>query len=126
MRIRDHPPPSLFSLIFLAIFLSSTTLAQQPGVLDPMGYMLPLSGTASTTQFQLGPELGSGTSCGASAWPNGLNAGSPPIAGGPGFLYAAINQLGFGANPSSKFPFFPFLTSAISQMIPSTKILFPS
>ena len=66
------------------------------------GYILPASGNASTTQFFLGPELTSGTSCGVSAWANGANCGSPPAAGGPGFLYAAINQLAFGANPSGR------------------------
>lgn len=86
----------LFTLLITVLALLSTPVASQ----DPSGYILPSSGTASTTQFQLGPELGSGTSCGMSAWPNGINAGNPPDGAGPGFLYAAINQLGFGANPS--------------------------
>jgi len=65
---------------------------------DP-GYVLPSSGVASTTQFYLGPELGSGTACGVSALPNGKST-SGSQGGGPGYLYAAINQLAFGANPS--------------------------
>ena len=69
---------------------------------DPAGYILPSWGVASTTQFQIGPEFGSGTSCGASAWPKGINAGNPATGAGPGFLYAAINQLAFGANPSGE------------------------
>ena len=93
--IRQMPwIPFTFLITVLALF--STPVASQ----DPSGYILPSSGTASTTQFQLGPELQSGTSCGMSAWPHGINAGNPPDGGGPGFLYAAINQLGFGANPS--------------------------
>ncbi|MCJ1482377.1 hypothetical protein MMC06_002541 [Schaereria dolodes] len=71
-------------------------IAQTP---DAMGYALPTSGTASTTQFYVGPEFGSGTACGANGWANGAAYGNPPAGGGPGFLYAAINQLAFGANP---------------------------
>ncbi|MCJ1335231.1 hypothetical protein MMC09_000499 [Bachmanniomyces sp. S44760] len=67
-----------------------------------MGYVLPNVGSASTTQFTLGTELASGTSCGASGWANNASPGSGKPGGGPGFLYAAINQLGFGANPSVK------------------------
>ncbi|KAI9870050.1 MAG: hypothetical protein M1830_004749 [Pleopsidium flavum] len=66
---------------------------------DKAGYHLPTSGTASTTQFYIGPELNGGTSCGASAFPNGKSP-SGKQGGGPGYLYAAINQLAFGANPS--------------------------
>jgi len=67
---------------------------------DSAGYVLPSSGTASTTQFYLGPELSGGTACGMSALPNGKST-SGKQGGGPGYLYAAINQLGFGANPSA-------------------------
>lgn len=66
---------------------------------DAAGYVLPSSGTASTTQFYLGPELSSGTACGVDALPNGKST-SGEQGGGPGYLYAAINQLAFGANPS--------------------------
>ena len=71
---------------------------------DSAGYVLPSSGTASTTQFLLGPELSSGTACGMNSLPDGQTSlsgslGSP--SNGPGYLYAAINQLAFGANPSA-------------------------
>jgi len=66
---------------------------------DASGYILPSSGTASTTQFILGTELSSGTACGVNALPGGVST-SGGQGGGPGFLYAAINQLAFGANPS--------------------------
>ncbi|CZR68148.1 uncharacterized protein PAC_18047 [Phialocephala subalpina] len=66
---------------------------------DAAGYVLPSTGVASTTQFYLGPELSSGTACGVSALPNGKST-SGEQGGGPGYLYAAINQLAFGANPS--------------------------
>jgi len=62
-------------------------------------YDLPSSGVASTTQFYLGPELSGGTACGVDALPNGKST-SGKQGGGPGYLYAAINQLAFGANPS--------------------------
>ena len=86
---------------FLAIFLtlvlySSVTLAWSNQ------YVLPTSGIASTTQFTLGPELVQGTSCGAAGWPSGMNVGNPTTGQGPGLLYAAINQLAFGANPSGE------------------------
>ena len=67
---------------------------------DAEGYILPLNGTASTTQFVLGTELAGGTACGMDALPSGTSDGSP--GGGPGYLYAAINQLAFGANPAGK------------------------
>jgi len=67
---------------------------------DSAGYVLPSSGVASTTQFYLGPELSGGTACGMSALPNGKST-SGRQGGGPGYLYAAINQLAFGANPSA-------------------------
>ena len=66
------------------------------------GYDLPTSGTASTTQFFLGPEMSGGTSCGVNGWANNAYSGNPSAGQGPGFLYAAINQLAFGANPSGK------------------------
>jgi len=71
---------------------------------DSAGYVLPSSGTASTTQFLLGPELSSGTACGMDSLPNGATSLSGQIgsaSNGPGYLYAAINQLAFGANPSA-------------------------
>ncbi|CAK4005670.1 Hypothetical predicted protein [Lecanosticta acicola] len=67
------------------------------------GYVLPSSGTASTTQFLIGPELSGGTACGVQKLSNGatsLPKGAIGSGGGPGYLYAAINQLAFGANPS--------------------------
>ncbi|KAI9747455.1 MAG: hypothetical protein M1835_002105 [Candelina submexicana] len=64
------------------------------------GYILPTSGTASTTQFNIGEEFGGGTSCGQMAFPGNAGSTGAP-GGGPGFLYAAINQLAFGANPSA-------------------------
>jgi len=75
-----------------------TTLAFL-GKVTAQGYVLPSSGSASTTQFYLGPELSGGTACGMSALPNGQST-SGRQGGGPGYLYAAINQLAFGANPS--------------------------
>lgn len=54
--------------------------------LDSAGYYLPSSGTASTTQFYLGPELSSGTACGVDALPNGAST-SGEQGGGPGYLY---------------------------------------
>jgi len=65
------------------------------------GYYLPTTGLASTTQFYAGPEFADGTSCGARALPNG-HPTSGKQGGGPGYLYAAINQLGFGANPHDR------------------------
>ena len=49
-------------------------------------YVLPSSGSASATQFYLGPELSSGTACGVSALPNGQSR-SGEQGGGPGYLY---------------------------------------
>ncbi|RDW84246.1 glycoside hydrolase family 45 protein [Coleophoma cylindrospora] len=67
---------------------------------DSAGYVLPSSGSASTTQFILGTELSSGTGCGVSSLPDGKST-SGGQGGGPGYLYAAINQLAFGSNPSA-------------------------
>lgn len=53
---------------------------------DSAGYVLPSSGSASTTQFYLGPELSSGTACGVDALPNGKST-SGKQGGGPGYLY---------------------------------------
>ncbi|MCJ1253235.1 hypothetical protein MMC24_001046 [Lignoscripta atroalba] len=83
----------------LIIAILSLLVLSNAQIPDSLGYILPTSGFASTTQFMVGPELGPGTACGAVGWANGVKAGSPPAGGGPGFLYAAINQLGFGANP---------------------------
>ncbi|KAA6415357.1 MAG: hypothetical protein FRX48_00072 [Lasallia pustulata] len=79
--------------ISLSLFTSSLVCA------DQAGYITPTSGTASTTQFDIGPEFAGGTSCGATAFPKGLRTNGAP-GGGPGFLYAAVNQLHFGANPA--------------------------
>jgi hypothetical protein len=83
------------------MFLKSALIATSAflGKVACQGYVLPSSGSASTTQFYLGPELSGGTACGMSALPNGQST-SGKQGGGPGYLYAAINQLAFGANPS--------------------------
>jgi len=78
---------------------TSIAIALLLGRAASQGYVLPSSGVASTTQFYLGPELSGGTACGVSALPNGQST-SGKQGGGPGYLYAAINQLAFGANPS--------------------------
>lgn len=78
---------------------TSIAIALLLGRAASQGYVLPSSGVASTTQFYLGPELSSGTACGVDALPNGQST-SGKQGGGPGYLYAAINQLAFGANPS--------------------------
>jgi len=82
------------------LFFAATALAVTFDSEDSEGYYLPSSGTASTTQFILGSELSGGTACGVSALPNGKST-SGGQGGGPGYLYAAINQLAFGANPSA-------------------------
>lgn len=68
-----------FTLI-TALMLMGTVAA------DSAGYVLPSSGSASTTQFYLGPELSSGTACGVDALPNGQST-SGKQGGGPGYLY---------------------------------------
>jgi len=98
---------TLLALSTLATFTSA----------DKAGYHLPTSGTASTTQFYVGPELGGGTSCGASAFPNGKKP-SGKQGGGPGYLYAAINQLAFGANPSGTLSS-PLPSSPLPVHLPS-------
>ena len=90
----------MFLQIFLALFpLAALVTAKNNTLAASSGYVLPSSGTASTTQFYIGPELSSGTGCGVTALPGGSSA-SGKQGGGPGYLYAAINQLAFGANPS--------------------------
>ncbi len=59
---------------------------------DAAGYVLPSSGTASTTQFYLGPELSGGTACGVSALPNGKST-SGKQGGGPGYLYVCSSSI---------------------------------
>ena len=66
----------------LSVFTAMVAIAQA----DSAGYVLPSSGSASTTQFYLGPELSSGTACGVSALPNGEST-SGKQGGGPGYLY---------------------------------------
>lgn len=61
---------------------------------DSAGYVLPSSGTASTTQFYLGPELSSGTACGVDALPNGKST-SGEQGGGPGYLYVCAPSSAF-------------------------------
>lgn len=73
----------------LAALASCATLA----VADSAGYVLPTSGTASTTQFLIGPELSGGTACGVDKLPNGATSlpnGEIGEGGGPGYLY--VNQ----------------------------------
>jgi len=88
----------MFFLVPLFLSLAPSAFA------DSAGYDLPSSGTASTTQFLIGPELSGGTACGMTALPNGATSTSGAIGegDGPGYLYAAINQLAFGANPSGE------------------------
>ncbi|KAF8849747.1 hypothetical protein BDZ45DRAFT_771808 [Acephala macrosclerotiorum] len=85
-------------MLFKSSILALVTILELASA-DAAGYVLPSTGVASTTQFYLGPELSSGTACGVSALPNGKST-SGEQGGGPGYLYAAINQLAFGANPS--------------------------
>ena len=69
---------------------TSVTLAVTNGT----GYVLPSSGTASTTQFLIGPELSGGTACGVGALPNGASSlpnGQLGAGGGPGYLYVRNN-----------------------------------
>ena len=80
-------------LSFFAVFAGISAASND-------GYILPSSGNASTTQFHVGPELASGTSCGVKGWANRASSGNSQAGGGPGFLYAAMNQLAFGANPT--------------------------
>lgn len=75
-----------FITFFMAIHVYVSVV-----IADSAGYVLPSSGTASTTQFLLGPELGSGTACGVDALPNGSKT-SGGQGGGPGFLYVSLGQ----------------------------------
>jgi hypothetical protein len=70
------------------MFFKSTLIATAIilGKVAGQGYVLPSSGSASTTQFYLGPELGGGTACGVSGLPNGQST-SGRQGGGPGYLY---------------------------------------
>jgi hypothetical protein len=70
----------MFAKTFAFSALVATALA------DSAGYVLPSSGSASTTQFYLGPELSNGTACGMSALPNGASTGGKQ-GDGPGYLY---------------------------------------
>lgn len=60
-------------------------------------YVLPTTGAASTTTFNIGSEFSQGTACGVEALPSDAQVGSSP-GNGPGYLYAAFNQLAFGAS----------------------------
>ncbi|KAI9681306.1 MAG: hypothetical protein M1817_002589 [Caeruleum heppii] len=82
--------------------MSNQQLGLEAPAADAQGYVLPQKGMASTTWFQMGTEFGGGTSCGVYSPPNGMKLDSSLGPGtGPGVLYAAINQLGFGANPAA-------------------------
>jgi hypothetical protein len=74
-----------FTMLFKYILLHLIALLSAVTA-DSAGYVLPSSGTASTTQFYLGPELSSGTACGVDALPNGAST-SGKQGGGPGYLY---------------------------------------
>ena len=67
---------------------------------DSLGYIFPIDGLASTTIFDISTELLQGTACGMNALPSNKSIGSS-AGTGPGYLYAAINQLAFGANPEA-------------------------
>ena len=84
---------------------------------DSSGYILPSNGTASTTQFVLGTELSGGTACGMAGLPSGSPGSSPGT--GPGYLYAAINQLAFGANPLGTYitPLAPDLMFEMANLL---------
>lgn len=73
----------------IAALASSATLVAA----DTAGYILPSSGTASTTQFLLGPEMvAGGTACGVVELPNGdtsLPDGAIGQGDGPGYLYVS-------------------------------------
>ncbi|KAI1351210.1 hypothetical protein F5Y01DRAFT_283729 [Xylaria sp. FL0043] len=86
--------------MFLKPALAVTAAFAGTAAADSAGYVLPYTGVASTTQFIAGAEFGGGTSCGVDGLPNGQST-SGRQGGGPGYLYAAINQLAFGANPST-------------------------
>lgn len=92
---------TMISILSTLLFLSS--LFTLTNAQDAAGYILPSSGQASTTQFLIGPEFGGGTACSLISLPGGagLSGGAIGRGGGPGLLYAAINQLAFGANPSA-------------------------
>ena len=92
--LSDHPrPPSIISCT-LGTMSSSfviTLAAVCFGAVaaDPAGYVLPSTGSASTTQFYAGPEFSGGTSCGVSGLPNGQST-SGMQGGGPGYLYVSF------------------------------------
>ncbi|KAI9825104.1 MAG: hypothetical protein M1832_001424 [Thelocarpon impressellum] len=89
------------SLVLLAgTGLASALSLQTRQSADAAGYSMPESGIAATTQFNMGSEFGGGTSCGANAFADGSKGGGAG-GSGPGYLYAAINQLAFGANPQA-------------------------
>ena len=75
-------------------FSNETIVASTNSFAD--NYVLPTTGTASTTTFNIGAEFSQGTACGVDALPSGAQLGSSPGTG-PGYLYAAFNQLAFGA-----------------------------
>lgn len=76
---------STVTLLAAANFFASTAMAAA----DSAGYILPSSGSASTTQFILGSELSSGTACGVNALPGGVST-SGGQGGGPGMLYVSF------------------------------------
>lgn len=73
-----------FKIIFSALATCLPAVAGQ-------GYVLPSGGSASTTQFYLGPELQGGTACGMSALPNGQHT-SGRQGGGPGYAYVRLQS----------------------------------
>lgn len=93
----------------ILLFVASAVVAVTFDRADSSGYYLPSSGTASSTQFVLATELGSGTACGVSSLPNGkVPSGSIGNANGPGYLYV-INL------DPIKFNFLKFLDAESNQ-----------
>ena len=75
---------ALFTLTLgLAMFASRGDAAVAAS--NNLGYVLPSSGTASTTQFNLGSEFAGGTSCGMDGYPGYAQTKGPGK--GPGLLY---------------------------------------
>lgn len=78
----------MFKSTFLAAAVLLGTVAG-----DSAGYVLPSSGSASTTQFYLGPELGSGTACGVDALPNGASTSRQQGGGPDTFMFVPTSPL---------------------------------
>lgn len=96
--VSSVPASSSASSVSAADAVASSTVSTSNAVVsdnpaaDAEGYVLPVSGTASTTQFNIGAELSSGTACGVSALPNGATSTDSDQGGGPGYLYVSSNS----------------------------------